>query len=332
MIWQKECVSKVPVWVQFHGIPLEFWTLEGLSYIASAIGVPLYADAVKESCSRLSFARICVELDASKPLIHEFLLHTNSGDTVVSPKYTTIKVVYQWKPKLCSSCKVFGHTLTTCPEQQVVTSQSHDQNNKSMLGKAATNAVGQSWRIAKKRCKSVPLPDADPDEPVLLLEGGPSIESTETTQADALAGLSPPMLQASEILEGTENTSAEISLNKNFDPSVTHNILAIEVKAVSKPTQATDGASAEESSPTRTSLADQVVLAVQKASTIDSPSLVFISKLASKVRLIDGALPPQQDKSKCFPSKPSGSSTQTSTSKSGSASNGLLAGPSKSSK
>lgn len=62
MSFEKEQLSKIPIWVQFSNVPLEFWNEEGLSYIASAVGVPLCADAAIESGKRLSYARICVEI------------------------------------------------------------------------------------------------------------------------------------------------------------------------------------------------------------------------------------------------------------------------------
>ncbi len=62
----KEELQKVPLWVRFYGIPLEFWTATGLSYIASAIGKPLHSDRMTGGKKRISYARICVEVDASK--------------------------------------------------------------------------------------------------------------------------------------------------------------------------------------------------------------------------------------------------------------------------
>lgn len=43
-----------------------FWTEDGLSYIASAhsVGTPLFADSLTESGNRLSYARICIQIDA----------------------------------------------------------------------------------------------------------------------------------------------------------------------------------------------------------------------------------------------------------------------------
>ncbi|KAG5548467.1 hypothetical protein RHGRI_013973 [Rhododendron griersonianum] len=75
----------------FHFDKSELWT-EGLSHVASAIGKPLYADHLTESCKRISFAKICVEVDASAPLPESFGLSLPSG-----AKFT-IRVWYPWKP------------------------------------------------------------------------------------------------------------------------------------------------------------------------------------------------------------------------------------------
>ena len=68
----KANLSRIPVWAKFHNVPIELWSEEGLSHIASVVGHPLYADAATEACSRITFARICVEIDASRALVEEF--------------------------------------------------------------------------------------------------------------------------------------------------------------------------------------------------------------------------------------------------------------------
>ncbi|KAA3462439.1 hypothetical protein EPI10_028926 [Gossypium australe] len=52
----------MPVWIQCYRVLLELFTQKGLSYIASAIGTPLYMDSVTVSQTRLSYAKICVEI------------------------------------------------------------------------------------------------------------------------------------------------------------------------------------------------------------------------------------------------------------------------------
>ncbi|PKI78689.1 hypothetical protein CRG98_000914 [Punica granatum] len=55
--------KKVPVWVKFLGIPLELMTSNGLSYVASGIGVPLYLEKAVENIMSDNSARICVEME-----------------------------------------------------------------------------------------------------------------------------------------------------------------------------------------------------------------------------------------------------------------------------
>ncbi|KAL0420743.1 UNVERIFIED_CONTAM: hypothetical protein Slati_3097200 [Sesamum latifolium] len=60
--------TQVPVWIRLWRLPVEFWTNDGLSTVASGIGRPLYQDAITKACTRLDFARVCVMLDISSML------------------------------------------------------------------------------------------------------------------------------------------------------------------------------------------------------------------------------------------------------------------------
>ncbi|KAJ4823478.1 hypothetical protein Tsubulata_034642, partial [Turnera subulata] len=57
----------LPTWVQLQNVPFELLTREGLSYLASAIGVPLHAD---QDCSKIfngNSVNLCIEVDYSMP-------------------------------------------------------------------------------------------------------------------------------------------------------------------------------------------------------------------------------------------------------------------------
>ncbi|KAF7145571.1 hypothetical protein RHSIM_Rhsim04G0162200 [Rhododendron simsii] len=45
---------------------------EGLSYVARAVRIPLYADTMTETCQRLNYAKICVEIDVNAELPESF--------------------------------------------------------------------------------------------------------------------------------------------------------------------------------------------------------------------------------------------------------------------
>lgn len=108
----KLALSFVPVWVKFLHLPMEFWTSNGLSYVASGVGVPLYADKVTEEQKRLGFARVLVELDVNSDCPKEMIICRANGDSV------TVGVVYPWLPPKCSTCKTFGHATFACNKQE----------------------------------------------------------------------------------------------------------------------------------------------------------------------------------------------------------------------
>ena len=68
MVLHKLKHTQVPVWVKLRHFPVELWTNDGLSTVASGIGRPLYPDAITRACMRLDFARVCVMLDINAKL------------------------------------------------------------------------------------------------------------------------------------------------------------------------------------------------------------------------------------------------------------------------
>ncbi|KAL0310291.1 UNVERIFIED_CONTAM: hypothetical protein Scaly_2942500 [Sesamum calycinum] len=74
MVLRKLKHTEVPVWIKLRHLPVELWTTEGLSTVASGIGRPLYPDAITRACTRLDFARVCVMLNVSSKLQNMSLL------------------------------------------------------------------------------------------------------------------------------------------------------------------------------------------------------------------------------------------------------------------
>ena len=64
---------------------------------------PLHLDSLVENRSRLSFARICIEVDWNSEFPKFVLLNLGYG------KYTTVRIEYPLVPHSCSHCQVFGH-------------------------------------------------------------------------------------------------------------------------------------------------------------------------------------------------------------------------------
>ena len=78
-------ITSLLIWVKFLNILLEYWTVTSLGYTASAVGIPLLLDTLTENHSRLSFARICFEVDVNCAFPKSALLNLGNG------KYSTIR-------------------------------------------------------------------------------------------------------------------------------------------------------------------------------------------------------------------------------------------------
>ncbi|KAF5204612.1 zinc ion binding / nucleic acid binding protein [Thalictrum thalictroides] len=123
----REMIKSVPVWVKLAKVPKDLWNPKGFGWLGSAIGKPLFMDKTTEKGNMLSFARICIEVDANKELPSSIPLGPNR----------IVEVEYPWKPLICCKCKVFGHPTTKCipsvpvPKPATNSWQPVGQNNKA---------------------------------------------------------------------------------------------------------------------------------------------------------------------------------------------------------
>ncbi|KAJ9536539.1 hypothetical protein OSB04_un000291 [Centaurea solstitialis] len=137
--------NSCPLWVKLHNVPLVAFNKEGISRIASVLGIPKQMDACTASMcdkawGRPGFAKVLVETWAVGELKREIQVVIPSliggEDTRV-----LIKVEYLWEPSQCSHCLVFGHKSATCVKALVA------QKNK---GKATVVDDDGFTRVQRK--------------------------------------------------------------------------------------------------------------------------------------------------------------------------------------
>ncbi|GJR27109.1 RNA-directed DNA polymerase, eukaryota, reverse transcriptase zinc-binding domain protein [Tanacetum coccineum] len=105
----------LPCWIKLHNVPLEAWTVNEISAVASGLGKPLIMDKTTTRMCRggignFGYARVLVEIQADKEQIE--IYYKNKHQRTKCSKF--VKVEYSWKPPKCNECKVFGHTEKTC--------------------------------------------------------------------------------------------------------------------------------------------------------------------------------------------------------------------------
>ena len=63
-------IASVAVWVRLPKLPIEYYDAEALKEIEQAIGTVLCIDTHTASETRGHYARLCVQVDVNKPLVH----------------------------------------------------------------------------------------------------------------------------------------------------------------------------------------------------------------------------------------------------------------------
>ncbi|KAL2248361.1 UNVERIFIED_CONTAM: Retrovirus-related Pol polyprotein from type-2 retrotransposable element R2DM [Sesamum indicum] len=106
--FKEDDISLKSVWVTLPSLSLECWHPNALGKIGSRLGTPIAMDSLTMKMERVSYARILVEVDASKKLIEQVEFVMQNGITRKQP------VVYEFTPKFYIACNRFGHLQETC--------------------------------------------------------------------------------------------------------------------------------------------------------------------------------------------------------------------------
>ncbi|XP_020683371.1 uncharacterized protein LOC110100275 [Dendrobium catenatum] len=105
---EREEYANVPIWFKIHDLPLCCWTPTGISKIAKEIDTPLAVDALTANKTRLTYARVCVQVDSSAT-------YPASIPITVEGKLFNLRIQYEWHPMICDLCKSFNHQAPSCP-------------------------------------------------------------------------------------------------------------------------------------------------------------------------------------------------------------------------
>nr|GEW85941.1 hypothetical protein [Tanacetum cinerariifolium] len=95
----------------------EAWSMKGKSALDSSLSKPMMMDyTITRMCQRgvrrTDYARVLVEFEAKKVVKNEIKIEYIDHEKVKGTK--EVKVMYDWKPKACSYCNVFGHCVEKC--------------------------------------------------------------------------------------------------------------------------------------------------------------------------------------------------------------------------
>ncbi|KAK3204570.1 hypothetical protein Dsin_018616 [Dipteronia sinensis] len=147
---------------------------------------------------RISFARVCIEINASCDLVDSFNLFMGDSSNPKLGENGEILVEYQWKPKICTVCKSFGHSITNCPKLKPLLSPSEN---------VSAPKLKQEWKRVNKQdaplvfspqaCMEPPLFGSLKDDEVIStcnIKNEPSLCPTNRPNHDQCEDLSMEMV------------------------------------------------------------------------------------------------------------------------------------------
>ncbi|GJZ66378.1 RNA-directed DNA polymerase, eukaryota, reverse transcriptase zinc-binding domain protein [Tanacetum coccineum] len=126
-------IKEIPVWVKMRNVPMEAWSVKGISALASSIGKPVIMDEITaKMCvtgvGRVGFARVLVEIVVEKGIKDKIKIMYKSKSIAEGTK-KVVEVEYSWIPCVCSHYKVFGHTDNFCKKKSKIVGDDESEKN-----------------------------------------------------------------------------------------------------------------------------------------------------------------------------------------------------------
>ncbi|CAN1821686.1 hypothetical protein LINPERHAP1_LOCUS29622 [Linum perenne] len=139
--FNEDPVKKILTWVQLPKLSIQFFNHTMVNRIGNHMSKTIRMDLATSEGARGRYARVCVEVDLSKPLLGKYKI----GDRVLYVEYESLENV-------CFHCRMYGHQLVAClslsptdgPSDPVEQSQKVDEPSEK------ENDTG-SWMTVTRR-------------------------------------------------------------------------------------------------------------------------------------------------------------------------------------
>lgn len=102
-------ISRVDQWIRIPRLPWEFWEQETLTELLRNVGSMVRVDHTTLLRQKGKFARVCLNLDISKPLPGTLRIPTPLREL-------SIPIIYEGLHEVCALCGSTEHSLDQCPK------------------------------------------------------------------------------------------------------------------------------------------------------------------------------------------------------------------------
>ncbi|CAN1797504.1 hypothetical protein LINPERHAP1_LOCUS21292, partial [Linum perenne] len=100
---EEEPLRTILNWVRLPKLPIHYFNHVAVNRIGNHIGRTIQMDLATAEGARARYARVCLEIDISKPLLGKYMI----GDRVFYVEYESIE-------NICYMCGFYGHKKDSC--------------------------------------------------------------------------------------------------------------------------------------------------------------------------------------------------------------------------
>ncbi|CAN1272550.1 hypothetical protein LINPERPRIM_LOCUS14613 [Linum perenne] len=97
-------IQKILTWVRLPKLPIHYFNPVAVERIGNHIGRTIRLDLATAEGARARYARVCVEIDLTKPLLGKYMVDDR-----------TLYIEYESLDNICFSCGLYGHKDGECP-------------------------------------------------------------------------------------------------------------------------------------------------------------------------------------------------------------------------
>ncbi|CAN1163590.1 hypothetical protein LINPERHAP1_LOCUS28686 [Linum perenne] len=145
---EEEPLRTILTWVRLPKLPIHFFNHVVVARIENHIGHTVCLDLATSEGARARYARVCVEVDLSKPLLGKYMIGGR-----------TFYVEYECLENICYTCGMYGHKLDEFP----TTDKSVEVKEPQEYAEAVPPPTGSWMTVTRRnRKKSIKKPTQVP--------------------------------------------------------------------------------------------------------------------------------------------------------------------------
>ncbi|CAN1807878.1 hypothetical protein LINPERHAP1_LOCUS25208 [Linum perenne] len=142
---EEESFKTILTWVRLPKLPIHYFNNLAVTRIDNHIGKTVKIDMATTEGARGRYARVCVEVDLSKPLIGKYMIE----DRILNVEYESLENIF-------FTCGHYGHKMDTCPS--IISPQGATEMDKQAEEISNSNKKEEEgdlgvWRTVQRRQK-----------------------------------------------------------------------------------------------------------------------------------------------------------------------------------